>query len=87
MSPSAPDSPAPVPVQDVARNVQALSQAFLDRGLTLAEAASLFEHGFITAVLGRHSGNLSQAAQTLGIHRNTLRSKLRRNGLPGERSG
>jgi DNA-binding protein Fis len=31
--------------------------------------------------LKRHGGNVSQAASALGIHRNTLRQKLQRNGV------
>ena len=34
----------------------------------------------LKAAVHRHGGNLSQAATELGIHRNTLRSKLQRNG-------
>jgi len=55
-----------------------LAEAMANRGLNLAAAAALFEQAFIAAVLERHNGNYSHAAHGLGIHRNTLRSKLRR---------
>lgn len=71
-------------------SLRELSEAFakvaeqlLARGLTLDEAVSAFATGYARAALARHSGNLSQTAAVLGIHRNTLRSKLRN----GHRSG
>lgn len=68
------------------RAASALAEAMVSRGLSLFEAAALFEHTFISKVLELNGGNCSHAAQVLGIHRNTLRSKMRRNGRPGERS-
>jgi len=60
--------------------VASVADALLDRGLDLDEALAAFEARYVRAAIERHGGNLSQAAQTLGIHRNTLRSKLKRNG-------
>jgi two-component system response regulator AauR len=57
-----------------------VADAMLDRGLDLEAAIAAFEAKYVRAALERHSGNLSQAAQALGIHRNTLRAKLKRNG-------
>lgn len=57
-----------------------VTDALLDRGISLEEAVAAFEARLVRAALERHGGNLSQAALTLGIHRNTLRSKLHRNG-------
>jgi len=57
-----------------------VADALLDRGLQLDEALNLFEVRYVRSAVDRHSGNLSQAASALGIHRNTLRSKLQKNG-------
>jgi DNA-binding NtrC family response regulator len=63
-----------------------VTDALLDRGLELAQAVQLFEVRFLRSAMDRHSGNLSQAASALGIHRNTLRTKLQRNGLPARKN-
>jgi DNA-binding NtrC family response regulator len=60
--------------------VAALADALLDRGVGLEEAVGAFETRYVRTALERHGNNVSQAAQALGIHRNTLRSKLQRNG-------
>ncbi len=57
-----------------------VADALLDRGLPLDEALNVFEVRYVRSAVARHSGNLSQAAAALGIHRNTLRAKLQRNG-------
>lgn len=57
-----------------------LADAMLDRGLGLEEALAALEGRYVRAAVERHGGNLSQAAHALGIHRNTLRAKLKRNG-------
>jgi DNA-binding NtrC family response regulator len=62
---------------DVLGNV---ADALLDRGLQLDEALNVFEVRYVRSAVARHRGNISQAAAALGIHRNTLRSKLQRNG-------
>jgi two-component system response regulator AauR len=60
--------------------IAGLADSLLDRGVELEEAIGAFEARYVRTALLRHSGNLSQAAQALGIHRNTLRTKLHRNG-------
>jgi DNA-binding NtrC family response regulator len=57
-----------------------VADALLDRGLPLDEALNVFEVRYVRSAVARHRGNISQAAAALGIHRNTLRSKLQRNG-------
>ncbi len=54
----------------------------LDRHVGLPEALAAFELCYARAAVARQGGNLSQAAVDLGIHRNTLRAKLQRNGSP-----
>jgi Fis family transcriptional regulator len=41
------------------------------------------EKPLIESVLARHGGNLSRAAITLGLNRNTLRAKMRAHGIDG----
>lgn len=45
-------------------------------GILFEEATQEFEKQFILKVLGQHNNNLSKAALTLGIHRNTLSKRL-----------
>ncbi len=52
----------------------------LDGGLRMDEAVRELESHFLRQVLQRHDGNQSRAAAALGIHRNTLRNKMRRGG-------
>ena len=63
-----------------------VAEALLDRGVALDEALGVFEVRYLRSAVARTGGNLSQAASALGIHRNTLRSKLHRNGRPLQRS-
>lgn len=60
--------------------LSSVADALLDRGLALDEALNVFEVRYVRSAVARHSGNISQAAAALGIHRNTLRGKLQRNG-------
>lgn len=57
-----------------------IADALLAQGVVLQDAVDAFELRFLQASVRRHGGNLSRAAAELGIHRNTLRSKLQRNG-------
>ena len=56
------------------------ADTLLEHGVQLSEAMHAFEARFVRAAVARHGGNMSQAAAALGVHRNTLRWKLRRNG-------
>lgn len=57
-----------------------VASALLERGVRLEEAVTAFEGGYVRTAVERSGGNLSAAAVSLGIHRNTLRAKLQRNG-------
>jgi DNA-binding NtrC family response regulator len=46
------------------------------RGVRYEDAQREFEKRFIQHVLARADGNLGKAADTLGMHRNTLSRKL-----------
>jgi DNA-binding NtrC family response regulator len=67
-------------LRELGDGIASLADALLDRGVELEEAVAAFEARYVRTAVARHSGNLSQAAEALGIHRNTLRSKLQRNG-------
>ncbi len=47
------------------------------KGIYWTEAVSEFEKLFILRALEKSNGNLSRAAETMGVHRNTLSKKLR----------
>jgi DNA-binding NtrC family response regulator len=46
-----------------------------------ARAIDSFERSILTAALRRHNGNVSQAARSLGLHRQNMQQKLRRLGI------
>lgn len=48
-------------------------------GITLEEAADAFDAKYITAALKRCGGNITRASRLLGVHRNTVQSRLREN--------
>ena len=48
----------------------------VQRGVRFPEATREFERRFISRVLAGADGNLSKAADELGIHRNTLSRKM-----------
>ena len=47
------------------------------KGIYWTEAVSQFEKLFIQRALEESNGNLSRAAETMGVHRNTLSKKIR----------
>ena len=50
-------------------------------GIRMDEAVRVLESHFLRHLLQQHGGNQTRAADALGIHRNTLRNKMRRCGL------
>jgi Fis family transcriptional regulator len=48
----------------------------VEKGIRFADANREFERRFIARVLAAADGNLSKAADVLGIHRNTLSRKI-----------
>ncbi len=51
------------------------------KGIYWSEAESQFEKLFILRALQENGGNLSRAAETMGVHRNTLSKKIRQYGI------
>lgn len=47
------------------------------RGLHYTDAQREFEKRFISCVIEKSDGNLCKAADTLGVHRNTLTRKVK----------
>ncbi len=49
----------------------------VDKGIRYEDAQREFDRRFIARVIQRSDGNLSRAADTLGVHRNTLTRKIK----------
>lgn len=56
--------------------LEALVNQMVERGISYEDAVREFEKRFIRRVLELTKGNQCKAAQTLGIHRNTLGRKI-----------
>lgn len=56
--------------------LEALIEQMLDGQIMLDEAQSEFEKLYILKCLARNNGRLSQTAEKLGIHRNTLSKRV-----------
>ena len=72
--------------------MERLIAQMVEAGVFFPDAVSEFEKRYIRKVLEVSQGNQSQAAKTLGIHRNTLGRKVEeyklgsRNGAPRSRN-
>jgi DNA-binding NtrC family response regulator len=60
----------------VREQLDALVQQMLERGVRYEDARREFEKVFITRALQRSNGCLGDAAELLGIHRNTVTRKM-----------
>ena len=56
--------------------LERLIEEMVQKGIRFPDACREFERRFISRVLAESDGNLSKAADTLGIHRNTLSRKM-----------
>ena len=56
--------------------LEKLIEEMVAKGILYDDAHREFERRFIACVLTRCGGNLSRAAKTLGLHRNTLSRKV-----------
>jgi DNA-binding NtrC family response regulator len=56
--------------------LERLIEEMVEKGIRFADASREFERRFISRVLAESDGNLSKAAEILGLHRNTLSRKM-----------
>jgi two-component system, NtrC family, response regulator HydG len=60
----------------VREQLDTLVQQMIDRGVRYEDARREFEKVFITRALQRSKGSVGEAAELLGIHRNTVARKM-----------
>jgi DNA-binding NtrC family response regulator len=60
----------------IAERLERLVDEMVEKGVQFDDAVHEFEKRFISRVLGSCDGSLTKAADTLGIHRNTLTRKM-----------
>ena len=60
----------------IKEQLERLVEEMVSRGVRYEDAQHEFEKKFITRVLMKADGNLCQAADLLGMHRNTLSRKI-----------
>lgn len=58
-----------------------LVDELVSSGLPLGQCVREFEKQYIVASLRQNEGNLTRSAESLGIHRNTLRNKVGNLGI------
>lgn len=56
--------------------LQKIIDELVNRGVPLELAKKEFERKYLAAAVRESGGNLGRAAESLGIHRNTLRHKM-----------
>jgi DNA-binding NtrC family response regulator len=56
--------------------LESLVRQMLDRGVRYDDARRELEKVFITRALERSSGSVGEAAELLGVHRNTITRKM-----------
>jgi DNA-binding protein Fis len=57
--------------------LEQLISEMVEKGIHYDDALREFDRRFIAKVMNKTDGNLSKAADTLGVHRNTLARKLK----------
>jgi DNA-binding NtrC family response regulator len=57
--------------------LEQLVAQMVDKGIHYEDALREFDRRFIVEVGGKNAGNLTKAADTLGVHRNTLARKIK----------
>ncbi len=58
--------------------LESICLEMIDKGILFSEAVEQFENCFIAEIVRRNDGHLMNAADVLGIHRNTLAKRLTR---------
>ena len=59
------------------RLLEQLVTQMVEKGIHYEDALREFDRRFIAEVVEKSDGNLSKAADTLGVHRNTLSRKIK----------
>ena len=59
----------------------------VSRGVHYEDARREFDKKFLTSVIDKSEGNLCKAADTLGVHRNTLARKIKELKIKARPSG
>lgn len=57
--------------------LEQLVAQMVEKGIDYHDAVREFDRRFIAEVMRKTNGNLSRAAGTLGVHRNTLSRKIK----------
>ncbi|MGZ5477826.1 MAG: helix-turn-helix domain-containing protein, partial [Thermoanaerobaculia bacterium] len=57
--------------------LEQLVSQMVEKGIHYEDALREFDRRFIVEVMDKTDGNLSKAADTLGVHRNTLSRKIK----------
>ncbi|TDI48354.1 MAG: histidine kinase [Acidobacteria bacterium] len=68
------------------QRLEDLIEEMIKGGIRFPEAKREFEKRFLSRVMEQENGNLSRAARTLHIHRNTLSKKLQELKLAAPRT-
>ncbi len=76
-------SAAPSKIKQV---LEEIIDEMVAKGIYWTEAVSQFEKLSILRALEKSNGNLSRAAETMGVHRNTLSKKLREHRIDKKKS-
>jgi Fis family transcriptional regulator, factor for inversion stimulation protein len=63
-------------VPQLKEQLERIIEEMVNRGVRYEDAQREFEKRFIARVMAKADGNLCEAANLLGIHRNTLSRKL-----------
>jgi DNA-binding NtrC family response regulator len=56
--------------------LQRIIDELVSKGIPLEAAKKEFERKYVAAAVSKALGNMGRAAKSLGIHRNTLRTKI-----------
>ncbi len=59
------------------RLLEQLVAQMVEKGIQYEDALREFDKRFIVEVMDKSDGNLTKAADTLGVHRNTLARKIK----------
>ena len=67
--------------------LEQLVSQMVEKGIRYEDALREFDRRFLVEVMDKADGNLSKAADTLGVHRNTLSRKIKELKIKSRPSG